>query len=280
MSEQILKDLYVQVGDIKTRYRESGTGGSPIILIHGLGGLIEHWEHNLQALSEHHRVYALDMIGFGFTGKPSAPYSISYLAKFVQDFMALKGIQNACVIGHSLGSGVAFELCLLDPSRVKKLVLTSGFGFGRKGALELRILSIPFIGEKLMQPSRDGTADFLKLMFYDPAFVTDEMVDILLEWSSKPSSVEVYLETLRSVTNFFGLKRKVIQNTLNQSKHIKIPALILWGQDDKIIPVEQAYIARNTLPNANLHVFEKCGHMPQVECAYEFNRIVLEFLAQ
>ena len=131
-----------------------------------------------------------------------------------------------------------------------------------------------------MGPSRDGTADFLKSMFYDPASVTDEMVDISFEWSSMSTSAVVYLGTLRSFINVFGLKRKVIQNTLNQSKHIKIPALILWGQDDKIIPVEQAYIARNTLSNANLYVLEKCGHMPQVECAYEFNRIVLEFLAQ
>jgi pimeloyl-ACP methyl ester carboxylesterase len=278
MSEQNPKDLYIQVGDIKTRYWEAGDTGSPVVLIHGLGGLVEHWEHNITVLSKRHKVYALDLVGFGFTEKPSVPYSISYLANFVQEFMILKNISNACVIGHSLGSGVAFELCLMIPSRVKKLVLTSGFGFGRKGAFELRILSISSIGEKLMQPNRDGTVNFLKLMVYDPTFVTDEMVDVAFEWTSQPNAAKVYLSTLRSFCTVFGLKRKVVKSTLENAKYITIPTLILWGQEDRIIPVEQAHIAKNVLPNANLHVFEKCGHMPQIECAEEFNNIVSDFL--
>ena len=79
------QDLYIQVGNVKTRYWELGESGSTVLFVHGLGSFIEHWKQNLSEFSKHHRVYAIDLVGFGLTEKPTVSYSISFLAKFVQD---------------------------------------------------------------------------------------------------------------------------------------------------------------------------------------------------
>jgi len=279
MSEQPPKDLYIKVGDIKAHYWQIGSEGSPIVLLHGLGGCIENWEFNLAELSKKHRVYALDFVGCGLSEKPSAPYSIPYLASFVQEFMSLKNIKSSCLIGHSIGAGVAIETYLMNPASIDKLILVSGFGFGKKLALHFRTLAIPFLGEQLMKPSRSGLIQFFEMLFHDHTLITDELIDFSFERSSLPGSSEAYLATLRAHANFLGLKTDYAKKMKDNVQRITVPTTIIWGKEDKAIPVEQAYIASKLFTNSNLHIIDQCGHVPQVECAEEFNQIVLKFLA-
>ena len=274
------QDLYIQVGNVKTRYWELGESGSPVLFVHGLGSFIEHWEQNLTEFSKHHRVYAIDLVGFGLTEKPTVSYSIPFLAKFVQDFMNSKGIKNTSVIGNSLGSMIAIELYLLNPNIVDKLILLDGGFFGRKIAAAFRILSVPFVGEWLMRPNRDGTEQFLKLMFFDQSFVTEKLVDITFERNSQAGSAKAYLETLRSSANIFGLKRAFINRTIANKNRLTSPTLIIWGKNDNVLPVEYAYQAEEILPNATIQIFDNCGHMPQIECAEKFNDLAVSFLAE
>ena len=274
------QDLYIQVGNVKTRYWELGESGSPVLFVHGLGSFIEHWEQNLTELSKHHRVYAIDLVGFGLTEKPTVSYSIPFLAKFVQDFMNSKGIKNTSVIGNSLGSMIAIELYLLNPNIVDKLILLDGGFFGRKIAAAFRILSVPFVGEWLMRPNRDGTEQFLKLMFFDQSFVTEKLVDITFERNSQAGSAKAYLETLRSSANIFGLKRAFINRTIANKNRLTSPTLIIWGKNDNVLPVEYAFQAEEILPNATIQIFDNCGHMPQIECAEKFNDLAVSFLAE
>ena len=274
------QDLYIQVGNVKTRYWELGESGSPVLFVHGLGSFIEHWEQNLTELSKHHRVYAIDLVGFGLTEKPTVSYSIPFLAKFVQDFMNSKGIKNTSMIGNSLGSMIAIELYLLNPNIVDKLILLDGGFFGRKIAAAFRILSVPFVGEWLMRPNRDGTEQFLKLMFFDQSFVTEKLVDITFERNSQAGSAKAYLETLRSSANIFGLKRAFINRTIANKNRLTSPTLIIWGKNDNVLPVEYAFQAEEILPNATIQIFDNCGHMPQIECAEKFNDLAVSFLAE
>jgi 4,5:9,10-diseco-3-hydroxy-5,9,17-trioxoandrosta-1(10),2-diene-4-oate hydrolase len=280
MNTQTPQDLFIQVGDIKTRYWEAGENGSQVVFVHGIGSFIEHWEQNLKALSKHYHVYAVDLVGFGLTEKPSVPYSIPFLAKFVQDFMEAKGIKSASVVGNSLGAMIAIELSLMNSKIVDKLILLDGGFFGRNIAIAFRLLTIPFIGEQLMRPNRDGTEQFLKLMFSDESLVTEEMVSMAFERNTQSGAAEAYLTTLRSGVNFLGLKQELVNRTSDNADCITAPTLVVWGSDDNILPVEHAHKAAKILPNANLHVFEKCGHMPQIECAEEFNDLAVSFLAE
>lgn len=279
MSSQT-QDQYVSVGEVRTRYWELGESSSPVLFIHGLGSFIEHWEHNLTALAEHHRVYALDLVGFGLTEKPSISYSIPLLAKFVQDFMNSKGIKSASVIGNSLGAMVASELFLMNTKFVDKLIFLDGGFFGIKIAMPFRILSIPFIGEWLMRPNRDGTEQFLKLMFFDQSLVTEDLVNITFERNTQPGAAKAYLETLRSGINLLGLRPRFVRRIVENRNLFTIPTLVIWGKNDNVLPVEHAYKAAEILPNVTLHTLDKCGHMPQIECAKELNKLAIEFLAK
>jgi 4,5:9,10-diseco-3-hydroxy-5,9,17-trioxoandrosta-1(10),2-diene-4-oate hydrolase len=279
MSEEQIPDLFIKLNGIKARYWEVGTDGSPVLFIHGLGGFIENWEPNIGAFSQHHRVYAVDLVGCGLTEKPDVPYSISYLADFVLNFLVSKNIRDVSVIGASLGAGIAIELYLRKPEIVNKLVLLGGLGFAKEMSVELRVSSLPVIGEYLMKPNPDGVEQYLKLLFHDHDLVTDELINFSFERSDLPGAPEAYLATLRSTGNLFGMKRKIIQRTIKNAGQIEVPVFIGWGREDKFIPVEQAYLAEKLFPDATLHIFENCGHLPNIECAEEFNRIALSFLA-
>ena len=123
MTAQTAQDQYVQVGRINTRFRALGNGGSDVILIHGLGGYLEHWTENIEPLADHHRVYALDLVGFGRSDKPEAAYSMPFFARFVRDFMDGQGIERATLAGNSLGGSIALQFAIDFPERVEKLVL-------------------------------------------------------------------------------------------------------------------------------------------------------------
>jgi 4,5:9,10-diseco-3-hydroxy-5,9,17-trioxoandrosta-1(10),2-diene-4-oate hydrolase len=274
------QDLCIQVGDVKTRYWEFGESSSPVLFVHGIGSFIEHWERNLTEFSKHHRVYALDLVGFGLTEKPMISYSIPLLAKFVQDFMNVKGIKSASVIGHSLGATVASELCLLNPNIVDKLILLDGGLFGRKVGATFRILSVPFVGEWFMRPNRDRTEQFLKLMFFDQTLVTEESVDIAFERNARPGSAKAFLKTLRSMGNVFGTKRALVNRMIENKNLLTSPTLIIWGKNDNILPVEYAYKAAEILPNVTLQIFDNCGHMPQIECSEKFNDLAISCVAE
>jgi len=175
---------------------------------------------------------------------------------------------------------IAIELYLFNPNIVDNLILLDGGCFGRKIAVTFRILSVPFIGEWLMRPNREGTEQFLKLMFFDQSLVTEELVDITFERNTQPGSAKAYLGTLRSSVNFLGLKRTFVNRTMENKNRFTSPTLIIWGKNDNVLPVEYAYEAAEILPNATLQIFDNCGHMPQIECAEEFNDLAISFLAE
>lgn len=280
MSGKKPKDNFVRVGNIKTRYWEAGQGDPPVLLVHGLGSFIEHWENNVIPLSKQYRVIALDLVGFGLTDKADVPYTVPYMARFIKDFMATKEIKSASIVGNSLGAAIAIELYLNNPKIVDKLVLLNGGCFERKMALEFRLLTIPFIGRRWMIPNRYGIAKFMKLVFYDKNLITDEMIDLVYERIIQPGSVNAYLKTLHNGADLFGLRQNLVDRTNDNASRITAPTLVIWGSKDKLFPVSHAYKAAKILPNARVHVIENCGHMPQMERAEEFNNLVLGFLKE
>ena len=127
----MLPDLYIDVNGVRTRYRQAGGDGPPVILIHGLGASAEIWSANISALASRHRVFVPDLPGFGLTVKPEwMDYGPGAYSRFVRDFMAALGIGRAALVGHSLGGGVALRVILDDPRRVDRLILVSSAGLG------------------------------------------------------------------------------------------------------------------------------------------------------
>jgi pimeloyl-ACP methyl ester carboxylesterase len=279
MPAQTPQVQYTRVGQINTRFWALGDEGSTVLLIHGIGGSLEDWMLNANALARHHRVCAVDLVGSGHSDKPSVSYSSSYLAQFVNDFMEAQNIDRASLIGHSLGGGVSLQFTIQFPDKVDKLVLVNSAGLGKEVSILFRLPTLPILGELLTRPSRKGTANLLKACVHDPAVVTDELIELAYSLAVLPGAQNAFLSTVRTLGNFRGIRKDVLRSIVDNLGTITAPTLVFWGQQDRILPVAHAYIAEKRIPNARLHIFNPCGHLTQLERPEEFNSLVLEFLA-
>jgi pimeloyl-ACP methyl ester carboxylesterase len=279
MSEQQLKDQYIQVGSIRTRYWALGDGKSTAILIHGLGRYIEDWGDNITALAQGRRVYALDLPGFGRSDKPHAMFSIPYFTDFVKEFMIIQGIDKAALIGESMGGGIVLYYALQYPHQVEKMVLADSAGLGKEVSIDLRVASVPILGELFSRPSRKGSVYLLRQLFYDQDLITDQMIEENYEMTSLPGAQRCMLSALRSMCNIGGGKGNALRLILDRLKEIEVPTLVIWGAQDLVLPVAYAHLAAKRVPNATLHIFDPCGHIPNIECAQEYNKLVIDFLS-
>ncbi len=272
-------DLYIDVNGIRARYRQAGQDGPPVVLIHGLGASAEIWSANLDALASRYRVHVPDLPGFGRSEKPEwMDYSPGAYSRFLLDFMTALGIGRASLVGHSLGGGVALRAILDDPGRVDRLILVSSAGIGREVSLPLRIASLPFFNRIFFKPPLPVFTRFLHRLVYDPAAISGEFARLYYEMFFQPASIRAFTSIMRNIATLRGARPGILEPIREGFGTITAPTLILWGRQDRILPVTQALDAAGSIPGARLHVFERCGHMPNVEYPGEFNRLVLEFL--
>jgi pimeloyl-ACP methyl ester carboxylesterase len=280
MSKQMPQDQYVKVGDINTRFWQVGDAGSAVVLVHGLGGSVENWEHNIDALAQRHRVYALDLLGFGRTDKLPLIKDMNVLVKFLADFLDTQNIEKATLVGNSMGGALILGFALQFPQKVGKLVLVNNAGMGRGVNIILRLFSVPLLGKLIMgRPSPESVEKLLKNIFYDPALVTPELIKTTFELAVLPGTDRSLLSTTRACINICGQRAKYTKMLLSSLGKITAPTLILWGKQDKIIPVKHAPIAAR-IPGSKLYIYDKCGHAVMMERPDEFNKIVMNFLAE
>jgi pimeloyl-ACP methyl ester carboxylesterase len=273
-------DQYVTVGSIKTRFWALGCEGSTVVLIHGISGSVDDWIQNIGILARHHRVYAMDLIGFGRCAIGSLDISLKSMTDFIRRFMETQSIQTADIVGHSLGGRLAIRFAAEFPEMTKHLVLAASSGLGTSVPLSLRLTSIPHIGELLWRPGRRAIELGLKGIVYDPGVITREMVEASYQCAARPGSGKSFLSVLRAGVNWKGQKRGFIRSTLDDLARISAPILVIWGRQDHVLTPKHAQVVTKVVPTAKLVFFDHCGHLPQLERINEFNTTVLEFLIE
>jgi pimeloyl-ACP methyl ester carboxylesterase len=264
-------DLYLQVNGIETRYWQMGEGERNIILLHGGNGSIEFWLYNVATLAAHYRVYAFDMVGSGKSANPDATYSLAYQAEFLCGFMDALNIEAATLVGNSMGGGVALAFTKSHADRVDKLVLVDSMGFGKEISWGIRLITLPTI-VGLLRPGRWMIPAMLKSNFYDANLLPPEWIELRYPIFAIPGRNRVILN--------LGRRSDVYRSILDSLTNIHQQTLIVWGEFDRIIPVQHAYIAAANLPNNRLEIFPNCGHHPYLEYPDKFNQLVLDFLAE
>jgi pimeloyl-ACP methyl ester carboxylesterase len=279
MPASALADQYIQIGQIRTRFWAVGDTGPVVVLIHGLGRSVDDWQFTIPALARHYRVYALDLVGSGRSGKPPPPYSFPGLVRFVADFIQAHHVERASLVGHSLGGGLALHYAIQFPSRVDKLVLVNSAGLGKQVRPSLKLSTLPLIGECLTRPSRKGILESLKRSVHDPALVTDEWVESCYRQAILPGAHRGMLATARALVDLSGVRDDVIRPVLDNLAHITAPTLVVWGRQDPSLPLAHADVAVQRMPNARLHVFDPCRHFTQLEHPHAFNALLDAFLA-
>lgn len=262
------QDKSVTIFGAKIRYLEAGDATKPkVILLHGLGAQAESWQFNIAALSQNYHIIALDQVGFGKSDKPFLKYRIATYADFLDKFMSELKIEKASLVGNSMGGWIAGLMAIKYPNRVEKIVLADAAGI------------IPDVINsdeiyRLNNSTRDEIRANLKLIFATPAFQNNEaLVDQFM--TQRVIANDGY--TINSIIESIKRKEDFLNTRLAE---IKKPTLIIWGKQDGLLPVADAYTFNKGIANSELVIFDNCGHVPQVEKALDFNKKVLEFLAK
>jgi len=265
----------VTVLGFRLHYLEAGRG-APLVLLHGLGGDGSRWAPNIEPLARDFHVFALDQIGFGQSDKPLANYHTGMLAEFLVDFLKAANAGRAALVGNSMGAGVALYTAVHFPQVVDKIVLADGGGFrageaGRAGTAG-GAGSADAARRRQLQNSvtRDETRDFFRILFHNKSLVTDKMVD---------EQLAMRLRSAFTITKMQEAGEKGLGSlTEAEVRGVKAPTLIVWGKYDELANPAGADRLEKAIQGSKKVIVDDCGHLPQLEKADEFNRLVRDFL--
>jgi pimeloyl-ACP methyl ester carboxylesterase len=264
---------YVDVRGIKTHYHEAGSG-KPVVLIHGSGPGVTAWANwrlTLPYLAERgFHVYAFDLVGFGYTAiEPGVHYGmkqwVEHVVAFIEDVVPGK---RASLVGNSLGGALTIGVAVRRPELIERMVLMGSGG-----------ISFPITKGLDMvwgyEPSEPAMRELITTYFaYDGSIVTDDLVKARHQASIQPGFHESYSSL------FPAPRQRWIESIATPEEQIKTianPTLLFHGREDKVIPLDVSYRLLQLIPNADLHVFGRCGHWTQVERAPDFNALVAHF---
>lgn len=271
--------MTIQFADVvgkRVRYVREGSG-EPLVLIHGLGNFAISWIKNIKMLAKHFTVYALDLPGHGYsTPLKKEEASLEFSSLFLESFFDELGLDQFVCAGASLGGLISLRYVLDYPGRVKKLVLVNSAGLGRGISLFLRIMTFPFVGEYFARPDPKLIRGMMERLVHNKECIPKSMVPAIARVRTLNGIRESMLVLLRYGVNILGQKKHALQ--VKELKQIKIPVLLLWGEEDSIFSVKQAYRAAKLLPDATLRVFPETGHLLPLERPREFEKEVIEFV--
>lgn len=262
---------YADVRGVRTHYHDAGAG-DPVIMLHGSGPGVSAWANwrlNLPVLAERFRVLAPDLVGFGHTERPDdVRYSLRSWTDHVWDFADAMGLERFSLVGNSLGGRISLEMAAERPERIARMVLMGSPGVGMTITDGLKAL-------RAYEPSLEGMRTLLKTNFaVDPDLITEDLVRDRYEASAAPGAHEAYTAMFNDPKHAggeLGISEEQVRATAP-------PALLVHGREDRVVPTEVSWTMVNLLPDADLHVFARCGHWTQIERADEFNTVVGDYL--
>jgi pimeloyl-ACP methyl ester carboxylesterase len=259
------------------------TGAGPVLLlVHGMGGGYENWRDVIGPLARNYTVVAPDLPGHGASAPSSGDYSVGALAVGLRDLLLALGHERATLVGHSLGGGIAMQLAYQFPDLAERLVLVSSGGLGPEVSLALRAAALP--GSELWITASARTASWvgpavgrgLAALRFQPSPAT---VEVARGYASlaDPGRRAAFLATLRSVINVGGQR---IDASDRLYLTAGIPALIVWGARDPIIPFSHGERAHAAILGSRLEIFDGVGHIPQLDAPARFVAVLERFLEQ
>ncbi|MGH3661506.1 MAG: alpha/beta fold hydrolase [Micromonosporaceae bacterium] len=273
-----VKENYYDAGGVRTRALEAGAGGA-LILLHGTGGHAETYHRNLGRLGQRHHVYAIDMLGHGFTDRPDVDYSMDDFTDHVIRFMDAAGIESAAISGESLGAMVAAWASVKHPERVSHAVLNTGIlarpdakGLSELADLETRTAALA------ANLTRESVRQRMEWLVLDPNDMTDELVECRYRIYSQPGMLDSVQKIMSSVQRMIRGDWPVDYFAPSVLEGIKCPCLVLWTTHNPGQSKELAQSVMGDIPQATFQLLEDCAHWPQFESAEHFNRLHEDFL--
>ena len=242
----VVRSYRVRIGPTRLHYRVAGDG-PPLVLIHGYSASSSWWRKNIAALAARHRVYALDLAGFGRSW-PKRSFTLDRGAEDILAWMQALGLERADFCGHSMGGQLCMRLAATQPQRVRRLVLANASGL----PLNARLLPLAWRGLR--------SGGHMRFRFAPTVVQTALQAGPLVLWSALR---DLLADDVRAVL-----------------ERIEAPTLIVWGDADVVVPLELGQALHLAIPQSRLVVLPGAGHNVIYERADEFNRLVLDFLAE
>ncbi len=284
--EQVAGDIhhagnssFTEVDGLRVHYQEFGEENQPVmLLVHGYSASNFTWKTTAPVLAEEgFRVIAVDLIGFGFSSKPGwFDYTISSQARVIERFMDRLGIGSARVVGSSYGGAVAATLALDYPERVEKLVLVDAVANDEPTKHPLIKLSrVPFVGEVISAFLVDSKQFVRRRMRTTLAPANHHLVT-----EERINSIHRPLHAADGHNSMLSTARNWQAQRIEHDAHlISQPTLIVWGENDIVIPPHNGRTLHRLIPDSRLVMFKNCGHVPQEECSTDFVKVVSDFCA-
>jgi len=265
--------------ELPLHWEAHGEAGPPVLLLHGFGTNGHTWNHWVGPLARRHRVLVVEMKGFGDAPKPrDGAYAPTDQAALLYNFILQKRLDRLTLVGHSLGGTVvlltALRLMEEDRVRLSRLVVVAGAAYPQPISPFIRLAGTPILGPLALRllPSRFVVRKALRLAYRRPEDVRETRVEAYAEPLRQPGGQYALSRTAR------GLRIPEPEEIMAGYARLRVPTLLLWGDQDPIVPLWVGERLSRDLPDARLEILDECGHMPQEEHPRNSLEKVLAFL--
>ncbi|MDD2793487.1 MAG: alpha/beta hydrolase [Sediminibacterium sp.] len=265
---------FMPIMGMQVHYRDEGNKGdsTPLLLIHGMSSSLNTFDSVALILKKQRRVISIDMPAFGLTGpNPENKYSFAYYSLFLDSFLNRLQIPVCDIAGNSLGGGIAWQFAATHPERVRKLILIDASGYPVKnasGSLGFKIASTPVINNLMLYITPKALVrKSLEGIYYNKNIVTEEQVNRFQDVAISQGNRKAFLSIIKN-----GFEQEP-----DKISSINKPTLIIWGDKDRLIPVENAYLFRKYIKGSKLVVLKNIGHVPMEEAPRETAALIAGF---
>jgi pimeloyl-ACP methyl ester carboxylesterase len=274
---------HIDIDGVDVAYLDEGVAdGEVVVFVHGLSSWMGFWEYQVPALAPTHRVLALDLPGYGASGRPDAPYTPPWYADLIVSWLDELGVERATVVGHSMGGQIAMHLALRSPDKVERLVLAAPAGFEKFRQGASRWMKDYWHEERALEANEDELRSTFTTMVFNNV---DAGVERLLEERVRMQSHASFQGTSVAVSrSIAGIPDHPVRDRLTE---ITQPTLVVFGTDDRMIPNpiftggrtrKVAYEGVSLMPDADLVLLKGAGHTVHHDDPEGFNRALQRFL--
>ncbi len=273
---------FMPILGMKVHYRDEGvqTDSVPLILLHGMSSSLNTWDSVVIGLRGQKRVISLDLPGFGLTGpSPENAYNFDYYSKFIDSFTTRLNIKRFILVGNSMGGAISWNYALHKPEALAKMVLIDAAGYpkkGESGSLGFTIASTPVINNLLLYATpKFLVRKSLETVYYDQARVTDAQVerfhDVAIREGNRGAALLIFKGS------FTGNSKRFLNSNVARMKDIKTPTLILWGDKDNLIGVNNVDNFLKDIQGSRAEIYKNVGHVPMEEVPGKVAESILKF---
>ncbi len=262
-----MQENHVKVDGNRIRYLDDGNSNGIIILLHGLGGMAERWLPVIPILSKKFRVIAPDLIGHGMSDRPQIDYTPDIFRKTVLGFLEALSFKDVNLVGTSLGGEIVADCAATQNPLIRKVVMVSPAGVMKRSTPALDAYTMA-----ALYPNHETVRLAYQMMTGEKREVSDQSVENFISSMTRPNTKMAFLSTLLGMKNSPPITEKL--------GLINIPTLLIWGSEDKIIPIEYSKDFVSTIPYCKFVIMNGCGHIPYEEKPIEFSNIILDFLSK